>query len=100
MPNDLLDARDEAIRELSSYVGVDVVPPDDHSVNLFIGSGQPPGIGKEASSLQTLPGLDDPSRLELHVVSGHAAHNVNRLPSSGGLRWLMSCRRDVQGMAQ
>lgn len=100
MPNDLLDARDEAIRELSSYVGINVVPQDDHSVNLFIGSGQPLVIGKEASSLQTLPGLDDPSRLELHVVSGHTAQNVTSLLSGGELGGLLSYRRDVLDMAQ
>src|SRR5690606_20127318 len=47
VPNDLLDARDEAIRELSSYVGVNVVPQDDHRVKLFIGCGQPLVIGKD-----------------------------------------------------
>src|SRR5690554_8044223 len=41
MPNDLLDARDEAIRQLSGFVGITVVNQDDHSVNLFVGSGQP-----------------------------------------------------------
>src|SRR5690606_12561708 len=56
VPNDLLDARDEAIRELSGYVGVTVVNQDDNSVNLFIGSGQPLVVGKEASVLQATPG--------------------------------------------
>src|SRR5690606_5568394 len=44
-PNDLLDARDEAVRQLSTYVGVTVVPQDDSSYNLFIGSGQPLVVG-------------------------------------------------------
>src|SRR5690606_34527955 len=100
MPNDLLDARDEAIRELSSYVGVNVVPQDDHSVNLFIGSGQPLVIGKEASSLHTLPGLDDPSRLALHVVSGHTAQKVTSALSGGEMGGLPGYRRDVLVVAE
>src|SRR5690606_36865652 len=100
MPNVLLDARDEATRELSSCVGVNVVHQDPHSGNLVIGSGQPLVIGNEASSLQALPGLDDPSRLELHVVSGHTAQNVTSLLSGGELGGLLSYRRDVLDMAQ
>ena len=99
-PNDLLDARDEAIRELSSYVGVNVVAQDDHSVNLFIGSGQPLVIGKDASVLQTAPGLADPSRLELQVVSGHTSQDVTNLLNGGELGGLLSYRRDVLDMAQ
>src|SRR5690606_19022130 len=100
MPNDLLDARDEALRELSSYVGSNVVPQDDHSVNLFIGSGQPLVVGKEASSLQTLPGLDDPWQLGRHAVSGHAAQDVTSLLSGGERGGRLSYRRAVLDRAQ
>ncbi|MDT9702831.1 hypothetical protein RMT89_44875, partial [Streptomyces sp. P17] len=58
-PNDLLDAREEAVRKLSEFVGVTVVPQDDNSYNLFIGSGQPLVVGSNASRLQVTPGLSD-----------------------------------------
>lgn len=51
-PNDLLDQRDEAIRQLSAFIGVTVVAQDDNSMNIFIGSGQPLVVGSKASQLE------------------------------------------------
>ena len=98
-PNDLLDARDEAIRKLSEYVGVTVVNQDDHSINLFIGSGQPLVVGKEASVLQAKPGLSDPSRLDIQLVSGSSAQDVTGLISGGELGGLLRYRDDVLDQA-
>ena len=98
-PNDLLDARDEAIRQLSGYIGVTVVNQDDHSINLFIGSGQPLVIGKEASVLQAAPGLADPSRMDIRLVSGNAGQDVTGLISGGELGGLLDYRRDVLDLA-
>lgn len=99
VPNDLLDARDEAIRELSGYVGVTVVNQDDNSVNLFIGSGQPLVVGKEASVLQATPGRADPSRVDIQLVSGNTAQDVTRLISGGELGGLLNYRQDVLDLA-
>lgn len=98
-PNDLLDARDEAIRELSSYIGVTVVNQDDHSVNLFIGSGQPLVVGKEASILQASTGQADPSRMDIRLVSGNASQDVTRLVSGGELGGLLDYRDDALDLA-
>ena len=99
VPNDLLDARDEAIRELSGYVGVTVVNQDDNSVNLFIGSGQPLVVGKEASILQATPGRADPSRVDIQLVSGNTAQDVTKLISGGELGGLLNYRQDVLDLA-
>ena len=56
VPNDLLDARDEAVRKLSEMVGVTAVTQDDNSVSLFIGSGQPLVVGNTVSTLSVVPG--------------------------------------------
>ena len=98
-PNDLLDARDEAIRQLSEYVGVTVVNQDDNSINLFIGSGQPLVVGKEASLLRATPGLSDPARLDLQLVSGNSAQDVSDLISGGELGGLLRYRDDVLDQA-
>lgn len=99
LPNDLLDARDEAIRQLSEFVGVTVVRQDDSSVNLFIGSGQPLVVGKDASTLQASPGRADPSRVEIQLVSGNSAQDVTRLINGGELGGLLSYRQDVLDLA-
>ena len=98
-PNDLLDARDEAIRQLSGYVGVTVVNQDDQSINLFIGSGQPLVIGKEASVLKTTTGQADPSRVDIQLVSGNTAQDVTRLIHGGELGGLLDYRENVLDLA-
>ena len=94
-PNDLLDARDEAVRQLSTYVGVTVVPQDDSSYNLFIGSGQPLVVGATASKLEVGPGLGDPTRFEVRFVSGNSRQTVTTQLSGGELGGLIRYRQEV-----
>jgi flagellar hook-associated protein 1 FlgK len=94
-PNDLLDAREEAVRKLSEFVGVTVVPQDDNSYNLFIGSGQPLVVGSNASRLQVTPGLSDPLRSEIQFVSGNSQQNVTSLITGGEMGGLLRYRQDV-----
>ncbi|CAM3964037.1 flagellar hook-associated protein FlgK [Ectopseudomonas alcaliphila] len=94
-PNDLLDAREEAVRKLSEFVGVTVVQQDDNSYNLFIGSGQPLVVGKQASRLEITPGLADPLRNEIQFVSGNSRQNVTSLITGGEMGGLLRYREDV-----
>ncbi|GGC87839.1 flagellar hook-associated protein FlgK [Halopseudomonas salina] len=98
-PNDLFDARDEAVRQLSELIGVTVVPQDNNSINLFVGSGQPLVVGKEASSLQVVQGTADPSRAEVQLVSGGSAQGITSLISGGQLGGLIRYRQDVLDQA-
>lgn len=98
-PNDLFDARDEAVRQLSELIGVTVVPQDNSSINLFVGSGQPLVVGKEASSLQVVRGTADPSRAEVQLVSGGSAQGITSLISGGQLGGLIRYRQDVLDQA-
>jgi flagellar hook-associated protein 1 FlgK len=50
-PNDLLDKRDTALKQLSELVGVTVVSQDAGSLNVYIGNGQPLVVGQDASQL-------------------------------------------------
>ncbi|MBZ9666014.1 flagellar hook-associated protein FlgK [Pseudomonas sp. LMG 31766] len=94
-PNDLLDAREEAVRKLSEFVGVTVVPQDDNTYNLFIGSGQPLVVGKDAARLEVVPGLSDPLRNEIQFVSGNSRQNVTSLITGGEMGGLLRYREDV-----
>ncbi|HDZ57761.1 MAG TPA: flagellar hook-associated protein FlgK [Pseudomonas xinjiangensis] len=94
-PNDLLDARDEAVRQLSEHIGVTVVPQDGNVINLFIGSGQPLVVGNQASSLTTAPGQADPGRTEVLLVSGSTKQDITGLIKGGELGGLIRYRRDV-----
>lgn len=94
-PNDLLDARDEAVRELSTYIGVTVVPQDDSSFNIFIGSGQPLVISSTVSRLEVLPGQGDPNRHEVQFVSGGSRQTITTQITGGELGGLIRYREEV-----
>ncbi|WP_296270935.1 flagellar hook-associated protein FlgK [Pseudomonas sp. UBA6323] len=94
-PNDLLDARDEAIRQLSSYIGVTVVAQSDGSQNVFIGSGQPLVVGASASTLQVVPGQDDPNRFEVQFISGGSRQTITSQVAGGELGGLIRYREEA-----
>lgn len=50
-PNDLLDRRDQLIRELNQYVQVTQIPADDGTVGLFVANSQPLVLGTSAATL-------------------------------------------------
>ncbi|MES2819767.1 MAG: flagellar hook-associated protein FlgK [Pseudomonadota bacterium] len=94
-PNDLLDAREEAVRKLSTFIGVTVVPQDNNSFNLFVGSGQPLVVGSTAARLEVVPGLSDPLRSEIQFVSGESRQGITSLISGGEMGGLLRYRQDV-----
>lgn len=94
-PNDLLDLRDETVRQLSSYVGVNVVAQDDKSYNVFIGSGQPLVVGNQVSRLDVGPSASDPTRNELQLQIGDLRQNITGQISGGELGGLLRFRDDV-----
>ena len=93
-PNDLLDAREEAVRQLSTYVGVTVVAQDDNSLNLFVGSGQPLVVGSTTSRLEVGPGQGDPTRFEVNFVSGGSSQGITSLITGGELGGLIRYRAE------
>ena len=57
LPNDLLDQRDEAVRQLAEMVGIQVIQESDLTFNIFVGNGQPLVIGGDSFEVasQTSP---------------------------------------------
>ncbi|WXL27289.1 flagellar hook-associated protein FlgK [Ectopseudomonas mendocina] len=94
-PNDLLDSREEAIRQLSTFVGVSVVAQDDNSYNVFVGSGQPLVVGNTAARLEVVPGTKDPMRNEVQFVSGNSRQTITSMITGGEMGGLIRYREDV-----
>lgn len=94
-PNDLLDARDEAVRQLSTYIGVSVTPQDDNSLNISVGSGQPLVVGSTVSKLEVVPGQSDPNRYEVQFVSGGSRQGITTQITGGELGGLIRYRSEV-----
>ncbi len=94
-PNDLLDARDEAVRQLSTYVGVNVVMQDNNTFNVSLGSGQPLVVGNTVNQLQAVPGRGDPNTFEIDFVSGGSRQNITSTLSGGEVGGLLRYREDA-----
>ena len=94
-PNDLLDARDEAVRQLSTYVGVNVVVQDNNTFNVSLGSGQPLVVGNTVNQLQAVPGRGDPNTFEIDFVSGGSRQNITSTLSGGEVGGLLRYREDA-----
>ncbi|MAQ24989.1 MAG: flagellar hook-associated protein FlgK [Pseudomonadales bacterium] len=95
LPNDLLDQRDEAIRQLSELVGVEVLQQQNLSVSIFVGSGQPLVIGNESFSVETVTNDSGLSRKELVITDGTNVQNITNLVSGGRLSGLLTVREEL-----
>jgi flagellar hook-associated protein 1 len=106
-PNQLMDQRDQAVANLSSLIGVQVVP-EGNNYNLYIGNGQPLVVGNSAYGLQTTPSPSDPSELTLAFQSRdgstQTAKNMQYLDDSalqgGSVGGLISFRNQTLDPAQ
>lgn len=67
-PNDLLDQRDQLIKELSGLVQVTTLPADDGTVGVFLAGGQRLVLGREAVTLSAVADEYDISRVALAVT--------------------------------
>lgn len=94
-PNDLLDKRDLAIKQLSELVGTTVVEQDNSAVNVFIGNGQPLVIGNEFNRLTTQAGADDASRHAVVFIRNDIVQDVTDSLTGGQTGGLLEYRREV-----
>jgi flagellar hook-associated protein 1 FlgK len=61
-PNDLLDQRDQMLRDLNKLVRVSTVTQGDGSINVFVGSGQPLVVGSQSYQLRAVSAPEEPER--------------------------------------
>lgn len=94
-PNDLLDSRDEKIRELSELVEVRVMHQEDNTVNVAVGTGQPLVTGARTNELEVRNNPFDPERSELFVKQGERMLQVTNSIRGGSLGGLIEYREGV-----
>ncbi|APG02809.1 flagellar hook-associated protein FlgK [Luteibacter rhizovicinus DSM 16549] len=92
VPNDLLDARDQAVSQLSQIVGVNVTQTSDHMYTVSVGNGQPLVNGTNATQLSTANNQYDSSRLE---VVGPGGSVISSQLGSGSLGATFDFRTNV-----
>ncbi|MBV6750740.1 flagellar hook-associated protein FlgK [Pseudomonas chlororaphis] len=93
-PNDLLDQRSEAVRQLSELVGTQVVQRGS-SYDVYIGSGQPLVMGNTTNTLSAVPSKDDPSQSALQLDRGTSTIDITSTVTGGEIGGLLRYRSDV-----
>lgn len=88
-PNDLMDKRDEALRQLSELISLQVVPQGDGDVNIFIGNGQPLVIGTQVSTFS----VTNDGKIQLK--GNNSVADVSGQISGGQIGGLLSFRNEV-----
>ncbi|ROM81224.1 flagellar hook-associated protein FlgK [Pseudomonas brassicacearum] len=93
-PNDLLDARSETIRQLSTFTGTQVVE-NGSSLDIYLGSGQPLVMGNIVNTLQAVPDKNDPGRVGIQLNSGSSSMDLTSVLTGGEIGGLMRYRSTV-----
>ena len=88
-PNDLMDKRDEALRQLSELISLQVVTQGDGDVNIFIGNGQPLVIGTQVSTFS----VTNDGKIQLK--GNNSVADVSGQISGGQIGGLLSFRNEV-----
>ena len=94
MPNDLLDQRSEAVRQLSALVGTQVTETDGR-MDIYLGSGQPLVIGNTANTLQVVADQNDPTRSAIIMKRGSSTLDITSVTSGGQIGGLLRYRNEV-----
>lgn len=99
-PNDLLDAREEAVRQLSELVSLSVVSQDS-GYAVYMGNGQPLVVGNTASSLSVVPPAGNSQNSTLALTTGSGTRiDVTGVVSGGEIGGLLRYRSEVLAPAQ
>jgi flagellar hook-associated protein 1 len=94
-PNDLLDKRDTAIRNLNESVRVTSIEQSDGSVNVFLGSGQSLVVGGRAMQMKLQVAATDPQSVEIGVQDGATTSMLSpELLGGGKIGGLLQFRLD------
>ncbi|WP_223517035.1 flagellar hook-associated protein FlgK [Pseudomonas sp. GL-B-19] len=94
MPNELLDARNETVRQLSSFTGAQVIERDGN-LDVYLGSGQPLVMGNTASTLEVVPSQADPSRMGIQLNRGSSTVDITSVMTGGEMGGLLRYRSTV-----
>ncbi|BES71161.1 flagellar hook-associated protein FlgK [Marinobacter nanhaiticus D15-8W] len=95
MPNDLMDKRDEKIRELSKLIQVKVTEVDGNQVNVSLSGGQALVVGGQASQLLTETSAADPTKLDFKLKTGNRISGVTDQIIGGALGGLRTFQNKV-----
>ncbi|WP_158529708.1 flagellar hook-associated protein FlgK [Parvibium lacunae] len=101
LPNDLLDQRDNLIRQLSESLQVTVVPQTDQTYNIFFANGQPLVVGSNSYQLSNIANPADSRDQTLRIQTGNGTRDLTTSNlGAGSLAALFDFRDTVLTNAQ
>ena len=93
-PNELLDQRNETVRQLSELIGVQV-SENNGSLDVSLGNGQSLVLGNSVNTLRVQSDKADPTRSSIIMETGSASIDITKLVSGGEMGGLLRYRDDV-----
>ena len=85
-PNDLLDQRDELVKQLNKEIKASVVKQSDGSFSVFVGNGQSLVVGAQTFSMKAVLSAADPSRVDVaYVHRDGTTTNIQQHSLHGGM---------------
>lgn len=101
VPNDLLDKRDQLIMDLNKQIKATVMPGENNSLTVSIGSGQPLVVGTQAFQLAVTNSPTDQTRVTVGYVTGNKVTPLADNSLTGGaLGGVLAFRTDSLDTAQ
>ena len=93
-PNNLLDARDEAVRSLNELIGVTATEKNgQYSINT--GTGQSLVEGSIANTISAVPSSTDNSQYTIQLKMGSTSMDIGSVVTGGSIGGLLRYRSDV-----
>jgi flagellar hook-associated protein 1 FlgK len=93
-PNELLDQRNETIRQLNELVGTQVTETDGR-MDIYLGSGQPLVVGDVVNKLRVAPDPADPTRTSIIMDRNGSSIDITSVMSGGEMGGLVRYRNEV-----
>ncbi|MFK0314274.1 flagellar hook-associated protein FlgK [Pseudomonas sp. NPDC090233] len=94
-PNDLLDQRDGAVRELTALIGADVVEQKNGNYDIYLKNGQALVLGNTTQTIGVEPSATDPTRMSLILNRGSTKMDITSSTSGGEIGGLLRYRKET-----
>lgn len=94
-PNDLLDQRDESLRQLAQLVSVNVSVQDDNQINITVGNGVSLVLGSVSVNIALGQNEFDPSKPEIRLDTETVNEIITSSFSGGEIGGLLNFQKTV-----
>lgn len=94
--NELMDQRDEMVKELSGYININVNTDRGGNYSITIGNGQPLVVAGSVSNMEVREGAEDPNEFEIFLNTGsQTSTNLTDQITEGSIGGALQYRDEV-----